>query len=119
MANNGSVSGFKRRRYPIQVPLPSGAFGTKYPSEGRQPSAVFTANKKAAQAARAARAAAVKILGKVGLRWEGQDILSLTGERLSAYMEASALTKPHGFIPGQDTTYKHLHPTKGFRFAPV
>lgn len=118
MANNGSVSGFLRRRYDILVPTPKG-FGLKLASEEKRPDAVITLNKKAKVAAKTARSAAVRILGKVGLRWSTQDISRLTGDRLSAYKEALGLTKPHGFIPGQDTTYKHLNPTKGYHFSPV
>lgn len=119
MANNGSVRGFQRRRYSILVPTKGGSLGWKHPSENRRVNAVAKLNKAAINAAKAARHAATRILGKVGLAWERQELTALTGGRLLAYMEAAKLTKPHGFVPGQATTYKHLSATKGYNFAPV
>jgi hypothetical protein len=81
--------------------------------------AVITRNREARSMALRARDAAAKIIGKVGLQWGRIELSGLTGGRILAYMQAAALTKPHGFVPGQDPTYKSLNPTKGFRFVPA
>jgi hypothetical protein len=93
--------------------------GRHLPVNDRPDNKVLALNKKAKTAAAIARHLAMQILGKVGLRWDSIRATHLTGQRLLAYMEAAKLTKPHGFVPGQDMTYKHLHPTKGYRFVPA
>lgn len=93
--------------------------GRHLPRSQRPASSFDKRNKLARMAAKQARHAAIQLLGKVGLRWDRLEATALTGARLLAYMKAVALTKPHGFVPGQDTTYKHLHPTKGYRFVPA
>lgn len=93
--------------------------GRNLPVNQRKRNAVIARNKEARSLALRARDAAEKILGKVGLQWGRIELSGLTGVRILSYMQAAAITKPHGFVPGQDPTYKHLNPTKGFRFVPA
>lgn len=89
------------------------------PASERRANTVRAVNKVSHAAAKKAKFLALRILGKVGLDWGRHELTALTGDRLLAYMEAAKLTKPHGYIPGQEVTYRHLHPTKGFLFAPA
>lgn len=115
--NNGSVRGFQRHRYPILERNAKGDFVPNYPDRNRE-SAVIALNKLA-------RAKAVEAYGRVRRLFAKHGIMSPIdafakgGEALAAYFEGLNVAGKHGFSPFGSPTYKHLHPTKGYRKVPA
>jgi hypothetical protein len=115
--STGSVRGFERHRYDRVVfnekgdPVPDHS-----PIRENRRSKVDARNKKARKEAQTAFYTVKAVLDKAGLT-DGPR--ALTVKNFKDYLYALKLAAKNGFTPFGQPTYWHLHPTKGYRKAPI